>query len=266
MSSKTLTTFATRTDRTLVFSTDQLSPIRKIDNKLATWQNGFARPDIYDVDRIVKERRLPHNAAEVVERWLSECRSNEVAVNSDDFQIKLFYESVVRDCEDQLYCYRNMRVVKTRRFERIERNLAKLAMLTAYVDQKVDEKVDEGGDSSAPTTTPETEAALPTSEPLNLELVRRHTWMSDSEDEDEQQHEPASPEDEELYDMRRRSSLATEDWARREAEREEERLQLAMRYKWPVNMRRAKTQYERAMKKQEWERDEVEPLRHSCTF
>ncbi|KAK1672924.1 hypothetical protein BDP55DRAFT_671418 [Colletotrichum godetiae] len=46
-----------------------------------------------------------------------------------------------------------------------------------------------------------------------------------------------------------------EDWAQREEEQESHRLLLAMRYKYPVNMCRAKTQYLRAMERQEWEQD-----------
>ncbi|KAK1984374.1 hypothetical protein LZ30DRAFT_711519 [Colletotrichum cereale] len=53
---------------------------------------------------------------------------------------------------------------------------------------------------------------------------------------------------------------------RREEDQETHRLVLAMNYKWPVNMRRAKVQYKRAMERQEWERDEVSLVRYSWTI
>lgn len=247
--SETLTTFATASNKRLAISTERSNPSPKLDEKLETWRKGFAGPDVWDVDRIVNDRRLPPNAANMAEGWLRECRGLEHAVSSDNMIVtKLLYNGVERECQDQLYCIRNMLVVKTQRFLRIRPGRAKLTELTASIEQ-------EGANASLTTSKVEEPAPggrlqpwhVASPEALTLELVRRYTWTSDAEAESEEQDSCAGADDE-VSDMRRRPSLANE------ADQKVRRLQCAMKYKWPVNLRRAKTQYEQAMERQEWER------------
>lgn len=262
------------------------SSIPLLDKKVQTWRDGFEEAEYRDVYRLVQEHRLPRDATRQIQGWLREARSMESEAENCGHKLTwLLYVGIVQDCEAELHCLRNQFVIKTFRFERIPHNLAKLRRWVGRGEENTTESTTS---VTSNTTTAEIKTlgrtvSLPSlgrPRPLSLELVRRAMEMpdetdgpegiddDDDDDVEEQEEEeiermeayacPDQEWDHRLEDWTRCQedrAQQQEDWARREEEQESQRLQLAMRYKYPVNMRRAKTQYLRAMERQEWEQD-----------
>ncbi|KAF4781262.1 hypothetical protein HER10_EVM0009468 [Colletotrichum scovillei] len=261
------------------------SSIPLLDKKVQTWRDGFEEAEYRDVHRLVQEHRLPWDAKRRIQGWLREAHEMESeAKNCGHKPTRILYAGIVQDCEAELHCLRNQFVIKTFRFERIPHNLAKLRRWVGPSEEKA--VASTMGVFSSVTTTEVKPlgrtVSLPSlgkPRPLSLELVRGvmelpdeidgAEVMDDDDDDDSQEQEEGDTEEtadyicseqewaRRLEDWTRRQDWAQqqEDWARREEEQESQRLQLAMRYKYPVNMRRAKTQYLRAMERQEWEQD-----------
>ncbi|KXH43933.1 hypothetical protein CNYM01_04975 [Colletotrichum nymphaeae SA-01] len=259
------------------------SSIPLLDRKVQTWRDGFEEAEYRNVHRLVQEHRLPRDATRQIQGWLREARTLESkAKNCGHKSTRILYAGIVQDCEAELYCLRNQFVIKTFRYERIPHNLAKLRRWVGPSEEIT--VASTMGDSSCVTPT-EVEplgvtvslSSLGKPRPLSLELVRGATEMPDEidgaevmDDDDSQEQEDGDTEEtadyicseqewaRRLEDWARRQedwAQQQEYWARREEEQESQRLQLAMRYKYPVNMRRAKTQYLRALERQEWEQD-----------
>ncbi|KXH56910.1 hypothetical protein CSAL01_10108 [Colletotrichum salicis] len=233
------------------------SSIPLLDEKVQIWRDGFEEAEYRDVHRLVQEHRLPRDAKFKLQGWLREARTMETEAKDCGYKpTRVLYADIVQGCKAELHCLRNQFVIKTFRFERIPHNLEKLRR---WVDREGEEIKPLGKAVSLPS--------LRKPRPLNLELVIGAMEIPDdadsSEDDGEREEEEEERELMEGYscseqEWARRLDNWTrrqEDWAQREEEQESHRLLLAMRYKYPVNMRRAKTQYLGAMERQEWEQD-----------
>ncbi|KXH37151.1 hypothetical protein CSIM01_00213 [Colletotrichum simmondsii] len=258
------------------------SSIPLLDKKVQTWRDGFEEAEYRDVHRLIQEHRLPRDATRQIQGWLREAHEMESEAKTCGHKpTRILYAGIVQDCEAELHCLRNQFVIKTFRFERIPHNLAKLRRWVGPSEKKT--VASTIGVSSSVTATEvkplERTVSLPSlgkPRPLSLELVRGAMELPDEidgaevmDDNDSQEQEGNTEETGDytcseqewarrLEDWTRRQedwAQQQEDWARREEEQESRRLQLAMRYKYPVNMRRAKTQYLKAMERQEWEQD-----------
>lgn len=227
------------------------SSIKLLDKKLQTWYTVFQEDKCWGVQRLVEERRLPRDAARRVECWLHECRTMESRAKPYK-PSQMLYSSIVQDCEAELHCLRNQLLIKTDRFDRIPHDLAKLRRWTVQEEDETLQTAKGDRDSTIPLHQDDAVSkTMKVAKRLSLELVREITEIAETEQDGG--HDTG---DYQLHIITRRPSCS-EEWARRENEQETQRLQLAMRYKWPVNMRRAKTQHVRAMERQEWERDEL---------
>ncbi|KAK1714962.1 uncharacterized protein BDZ83DRAFT_756439 [Colletotrichum acutatum] len=245
------------------------SSIPLLDKKVQTWRDGFEGAEYRDVHRLVQEHRLPRDATRQIQGWLREAHEMESEAKTCGHKPTwVLYAGLVQDCEAELHCLRNQFVIKTFRFEHIPHNLAKLRRWIGRGEENTAAKTT-GATSN--TTTTEVKplgrtvslSSLRKPRPLSLELVRGAVEFPDEidgletmmDDDNEEQEGKETEETEDYADSDRGWTRRQKDWARREEEQESERLQLAMRYKYPVNMRRAKTQYLRAMERQEWEQD-----------
>ncbi|OHF00306.1 HEC/Ndc80p family protein [Colletotrichum orchidophilum] len=222
-----------------------------LDKKVQTWKDGFEDAEHLDVHRLVQERRLPWDATLKVKGWLRDvCTMEDQARDCDYRPARVLYASIVQDCEAELHCLRNQLVIKTFRFERIPHNLAKLRR---WVSREEETTASTGVASETLQDETASSQSLGKPRPLSLEMIREVIETPGRVDSSE-------PVDEEELELTEEYAYHDQDydqdWARREDEQETQRLLLAMKYKWPVNMRKAKMQYLRAIERQEWERDD----------
>ncbi|KZL84977.1 hypothetical protein CI238_04132 [Colletotrichum incanum] len=251
------------------------SSISRLDKKLQTLQNGFDNADFRDVRSLVQERRLPLDAQSRVEEWLRDCRSMEDWAKGCKANNTL-YNSIVQDCETELYRLRNQLLIKTDRFELIPHRLAKLRRWAGQEDEEVtvlhtSESSDIREAKNVCVVQPQKgdlhKQRIDTSWRLSLELLREALNTLGDTDQETDSDAKCDNSDNHQAELLRRHTWSDEvNRAQREEQQETHRLVLAMDYKWPVNMRRAKMQYRRAMERQDWEGDEVALLRHSWTF
>ncbi|GKT65904.1 hypothetical protein ColTof4_03341 [Colletotrichum tofieldiae] len=251
------------------------SGISQLDKKLQALQNGFDDVDFRDVRCLVQERRLPLDAQSRVEGWLRDCRTMEDRAKGCRANHTL-YNSIVQDCETELYRIRNRLLTKTNRFELIPHRLAKLRRWAGQEDENAtvlhayassDIRQAKTVYEVQPQKVDLDKHRIDTSWRLSLERLREALeTLGDTDQETGSDSKYDNSDNNQSEPSRRHTWSGEIDRARREEEQETHRLVLAMSYKWPVNMRRAKIQYRRAMEKQEWERDEVALVRHSWTF
>ncbi|KAK2013919.1 hypothetical protein LZ32DRAFT_529538 [Colletotrichum eremochloae] len=187
----------------------------------------------------------------------------------------ILYNGIVQDCQTELYRLENRLLIKTCRFELIPYRLAKLRRWTGQEDESLNVL-----DTSASPDSREAKSLCEvqpqkgdihterTSAPrrLSLELLKEAIGTLEEVNQEEEESEYDMLNDDQSEPPRRHTWSGETNRMRREEEQETHRLVLAMNYKWPVNMRRAKMQYKRAMERQDWELDEVALVRHSWTF
>ncbi|KAK2049204.1 hypothetical protein LZ31DRAFT_590934 [Colletotrichum somersetense] len=249
----------------------------RLDKKVKILQNGFDDADSYDVGDLIQERRPPLDAQSRLEGWLRECRAMEDGAKGCKATYTL-HIGIVQDCQTELYRLRNGLLIKTGRFELIPYRLAKLRRWTGQGDENIgvldtsaspDRREAKSLGEVQPRNDDIQKGGNGAPRPLSLELVKEAmgTFEEVNQEEEEEEEEEYGMLNDDQSELSRRHTWSGETkQLRREEEQETHRLMLAMNHKWPVNMRRAKMQYKRAMERQEWERDEIVLVRHSWSL
>ncbi|KAK2061558.1 hypothetical protein LY76DRAFT_507606 [Colletotrichum caudatum] len=185
------------------------------------------------------------------------------------------HNGIVQDCQTELYRLRNGLLIKTGRFKLIPYRLAELRQWTGQGDENIgvldtsaspDRREAKSVGEVQPQKGDIQKGRNGAPRPLSLELVKEAMGTFEEVNQEEEEKEEYSMLNEQSGFPRRDTWSGETKRLRREEEQETHRLMLAMNYKWPVNMRRAKMQYKRAMERQEWEHDEVVPVRHSWSL